>query len=697
MTVKKMRRTTWITALTIAVAVSGLASATPQIPAGAAGWSGIHAALPAPDSPAVILWDQTDNVGTNGFPSQNFEASFNAFDNQGADNFTVPAATTWSIDTVRVLGSYSAGGGPVPNVDVLIYSDTAGLPGAQVYSALAVVPSADAAGDLTIPLAAPAVLGAGQYWISVIANMNFSPTGQWFWSTRTVANAPPYAWRNPGNGFGTGCITWSSGAATCGVGGGVEPDALFRLDGTIVGGGGTCSDYNVATSVGQAIVPGTTDTGNHCDDCSTNIALPFSFSFYGASFNSANVVSNGSLQFSSTNTSFSNVCLPVAAMNNAIIPYWDDLRTDAGAGCAGYPGGTCGIYTSTTGVAPNRIFNIEWRATYFTGGAAANFEVRLYETTGQIDFIYASVSGGNASATGGLQQGTGPTVEPFFCNGAGQALSTGLRGAFTCAGGACTIIPPADITQGNDLNQCGAVVNYPAPGGTCTGVTCAPASGSFFPVGTTTVTCTNATGGTSATFDVTVNDTQPPSVVTPNPVVPNDPGLCSAVVPYTPGAADNCPGVTAACVPPSGSTFPVGVTPISCTATDAAGNTATAPGSVTVNDVEVPTITCPADIELELPPGSPGQNVDYDPPVTGDNCPGETYDCQPPSGDWFPAGQTAVNCTALDASGNTATCAFNVILGAVSVLEVPTVSTLGLLALALLLAAAAFVVLRRNG
>ena len=34
-------------------------------------------------------------------------------------------------------------------------------------------------------------------------------------------------------------------------------------------------------------------------------------------------------------------------------------------GCNGFPGATCGIFTSVTGTAPNRQFNIEWRAVHF--------------------------------------------------------------------------------------------------------------------------------------------------------------------------------------------------------------------------------------------------------------------------------------------------------------------------------------------
>ena len=67
----------------------------------------------------------------------------------------------------------------------------------------------------------------------------------------------------------------------------------------------------------------------------------------------------------------------------------------------------------------------------------------------------------------------------------------------TCSGasgGDCLVVCPANITVPNDPNQSGAVVNYPPPvvTGDCETVTCSPPSGSFFPVGVTTVTCTDA-------------------------------------------------------------------------------------------------------------------------------------------------------------------------------------------------------------
>src|SRR5689334_16725184 len=33
-------------------------------------------------------------------------------------------------------------------------------------------------------------------------------------------------------------------------------------------------NYNYTLSSGATVVPGTTDIGNHCDDCTTNITLP---------------------------------------------------------------------------------------------------------------------------------------------------------------------------------------------------------------------------------------------------------------------------------------------------------------------------------------------------------------------------------------------------------------------------------------
>jgi hypothetical protein len=90
-----------------------------------------------------------------------------------------------------------------------------------------------------------------------------------------------------------------------------------------------------------------------------------------------------------------------------------------------------------------------------------------------------------------------------------------LPTAIATAGQAVPIISaPPNQTVDNDPGQPGATVNYPPPtvSGPPSTVACNPPSGSFFPIGTTTVTCTatTATGLTaSAVFTVTVLATFP--------------------------------------------------------------------------------------------------------------------------------------------------------------------------------------------
>ncbi len=229
----------------------------------------------------------------------------------------------------------------------------------------------------------------------------------------------------------------------------------------------------------------------------------------------------------------------------------------------------------------------------------------------------------------------------------------------------CEITCPANQTVSNDPNQCGAVVNYPPPTTTesCGTVTCSPLSGAFFPVGTTTVTCTTQSGP-SCSFTVTVNDTQAPTITCPaNITKSNDADQCGAVVTYPPPTvSDNCPGVgTPSCTPPSGSFFPKGTTPVNCTVTDASGNPGNCSFNVTVNDTQPPSLMCPMNISQPNTLNQCGAVVNYDAPKVTDNCPGAgAATCTPPSGSFFPKGTTPVNCTATDASGNSAGCSFTV-------------------------------------
>jgi HYR domain/Subtilase family len=189
----------------------------------------------------------------------------------------------------------------------------------------------------------------------------------------------------------------------------------------------------------------------------------------------------------------------------------------------------------------------------------------------------------------------------------------------------CTVTCAANVTTGNDPNQCGAVTSFGAPtlAGTCGTVTCAPPSGSFFPVGTTPVLCQTQSED-SCSFNVTVNDGEAPTIVCPaNQTSPNDPGLCSAVVSYpAPTVTDNCPGTGAAvCAPPSGSVFPKGTTSVSCSVSDAASNPSSCSFSVTVRDTEAPKLSCAVGTSRLWPPNHNLVNVGLTASAT-DNCPG---------------------------------------------------------------------------
>lgn len=233
---------------------------------------------------------------------------------------------------------------------------------------------------------------------------------------------------------------------------------------------------------------------------------------------------------------------------------------------------------------------------------------------------------------------------------------------------------PMNQTLSADAN-CQAVATYNATAtDICTEsplVICTPQSGSSFPKGTTTVTCTATDGGGNTamcSFTVTVNDITPPAITCPaNITKPTDPNQCCAVAAFSPTVNDNCPGATFTCSPPSGNCFPVGTTTVTCTAKDAVNLMASCTFTVTVQDTQPPSITCPGNITSTTgacPPSSSG-TVNFT--VTqSDNCSGVTTVCRNQNnqvvtpGQSFPVGTTTVTCTATDASGNAASCSFTV-------------------------------------
>ena len=176
-----------------------------------------------------------------------------------------------------------------------------------------------------------------------------------------------------------------------------------------------------------------------------------------------------------------------------------------------------------------------------------------------------------------------------------------------------------------------------------------------FRLGTTVVTwtVTDEAGNTAtAVQEVTVRDTVPPSVS-----APPDAALEAESAGGAPaagfGSADASDAVGVASIesdaPP---VFPIGTTAVTWTASDAAGNTATARQSVTVRDTVPPSVSAPPDAAAEA--ASPaGAAVDIGAAEAADAVGVASIESDAPP--VFPIGTTVVTWTASDAAGNTAT------------------------------------------
>lgn len=151
----------------------------------------------------------------------------------------------------------------------------------------------------------------------------------------------------------------------------------------------------------------------------------------------------------------------------------------------------------------------------------------------------------------------------------------------TCTPAASPVFDPLPSPLVEAKNAQGSVVSFTVTARDTSGpavVTCTPASGSVFPLGTSSVLCVarDATAPaltSSASFHVVVRDTTPPTLLVPSSVVANAVAPKGTTVSFTVTATDLVdPSPTISCKPASGSLFPVGATNVTCKASDAKGN-----------------------------------------------------------------------------------------------------------------------------
>lgn len=175
-----------------------------------------------------------------------------------------------------------------------------------------------------------------------------------------------------------------------------------------------------------------------------------------------------------------------------------------------------------------------------------------------------------------------PTPSVACVPASGSTFATGTTtitctATNSCGSDACTFTvtineSPLIGTCPSDITQCDnhvAMWTDPTATGTpAPSVVCSPASGSTFATGTTSVICTasNTCGISQCTFSVTINET---------PVIaacPSDITTCNPVVTYSSPSATGTPVASVVCSPASGSTFAVGTTVVTCTATNSCGS-----------------------------------------------------------------------------------------------------------------------------
>ena len=138
------------------------------------------------------------------------------------------------------------------------------------------------------------------------------------------------------------------------------------------------------------------------DNTHSDVNIGFIFKYLGINYTQVRLNANGWLSFNLTGndaTSNNNIQLfNTPAPTTTIAPWWDDLLADASAS----------VSYKTTGTSPNSIFVAEWKnilAYSSEASARLNFQVKLYETSGIIEFCYGNVVAGTHNVNEGASIG----------------------------------------------------------------------------------------------------------------------------------------------------------------------------------------------------------------------------------------------------------------------------------------------------
>eukprot|EP00730_Choanoeca_flexa_P007518 TRINITY_DN12343_c1_g1_i2.p1 TRINITY_DN12343_c1_g1~~TRINITY_DN12343_c1_g1_i2.p1 ORF type:complete len:1022 (+),score=263.65 TRINITY_DN12343_c1_g1_i2:304-3066(+) len=208
---------------------------------------------------------------------------------------------------------------------------------------------------------------------------------------------------------------------------------------------------------------------------------------------------------------------------------------------------------------------------------------------------------------------------------------------------------------------------------------CVPAAGSSFGFGATSVTCqAQDTVGNinTCSFTVTVSDDFAPQLNCPESVEQTAAsGSTQAEITFDEAVTviDNAPGAAVVCATPSSNMYPIGLTRVTCTATDSAGLVSECTVPVLIMSPDGPVLGCPADVRLELRAGESSMQLGEEPaPIAITTIVNSTLACNATADTIFNVGHNTVICTAMDAQDRQGSCSYTVTVADVTL---PTFQT----------------------
>lgn len=145
---------------------------------------------------------------------------------------------------------------------------------------------------------------------------------------------------------------------------------------------------------------------------STSLPIGFTFNYGGLNYTNFYMSSNGIINFGATglSTATNNLSTANTANRPILAVLWDAMSGNSTESKASY---------EVTGTAPNRVLTVEWSKWRWNASATQaviSFQVKLYETTNIIEYVYqreAAAINGTGSATIGIGNASGSGVGSF--------------------------------------------------------------------------------------------------------------------------------------------------------------------------------------------------------------------------------------------------------------------------------------------